>query len=157
GSRLHDLGKIGVRESILNKDGALTDEEYAHVMQHPVIGWRLLSPLLRDAPHALAIVRSHHERYDGLGSPDALMGETIPLEARITAVADSFDAMTSGRPYRVGMSVEYALSELRRCSGSQFDLMCVEAFERAFRSGVFPLPDWQVQKPARKTYLAAVA
>ena len=65
GSRLHDIGKIGVREDVLNKDGALTDEEYAHVMEHPVIGWRLLAPLLREMPSALAVVRSHHERFDG--------------------------------------------------------------------------------------------
>lgn len=156
GSRLHDLGKIGVREDILNKAGPLTDAEYAHVMEHPVIGWKLLAPLLQDAPHALAVVRSHHERFDGTGAPDKLAGHAIPLEARITAVADSFDAMTSGRPYRAGMSVEYALSELRRCAGTQFDPECVRAFERALIAGAFPLPDWQVQRPVRyKTFAAA--
>jgi response regulator RpfG family c-di-GMP phosphodiesterase len=154
GSRLHDLGKIGVREDVLNKDGPLTDAEYAHVMEHPVIGWKLLSPLLRDAPHALAVVRSHHERFDGLGSPDALAADQIPLEARITAVADSFDAMTSGRPYRAGMSVDYAMAELRRCSGTQFDHLCVTAFERALAAGAFPLPDWQVQRPVRNKRIA---
>jgi len=155
GSRLHDLGKIGVREEVLNKDGPLTDAEYAHVMEHPVIGWKLLSPLLGEAPHALAVVRSHHERFDGKGAPDCLSGQEIPLEARITAVADSFDAMTSGRPYRAGMSVEYALSELHRCSGTQFDRTCVLAFERALQAGAFPLPDWQVQRPVRHKSLAA--
>lgn len=155
GSRLHDLGKIGVREDILNKDGPLTDAEYAHVMEHPVIGWKLLSPLLQDAPHALAVVRNHHERFDGKGAPDKLSGRNIPLEARICAVADSFDAMTSGRPYRAGMSVEYALSELHRCSGSQFDVECVHAFERALNAGAFPLPDWQVQRPVRHKSFAA--
>ncbi len=154
GSRLHDLGKIGVREDILNKDGPLTDAEYAHVMQHPVIGWKLLQPLLHDAPHALAVVRSHHERFDGKGSPDALAGSGIPIEARITAVADAFDAMTSGRPYRAGMSVEYAMSELRRCSGAQFDPQCVEAFERSLVAGGVPLPDWTVQQPVRHKRLA---
>lgn len=147
GSRLHDLGKIGVREDILNKDGPLTDAEYAHVMEHPVIGWKLLQPLLHDAPHALAVVRSHHERFDGTGSPDALSGDRIPLEARICAVADSFDAMTSGRPYRAGLSVDYAMAELRRCAGTQFDVNCVNAFERALDAGKFPLPDWTVQRP----------
>lgn len=155
GSRLHDLGKIGVREDVLNKDGPLTDAEYAHVMEHPVIGWKLLSPLMNDAPHALAVVRSHHERFDGKGAPDQLCGNEIPLEARITAVADSFDAMTSGRPYRAGMSVEYALSELHRCSGTQFDPACVQAFERALQAGAFPLPDWQVQRPVRHKSFAA--
>ena len=155
GSRLHDLGKIGVREEVLNKDGPLTDAEYAHDMEHPVIGWRILKPLLQDAPHALAVVRSHHERYDGKGAPDALLGDCIPIEARITAVADSFDAMTSGRPYRAGMSVDYALAELRRCSGTQFDEVCVEAFERALCADAFPLPDWTVQRPVRHKQLAA--
>ncbi|MBC8089999.1 MAG: response regulator [Phycisphaerae bacterium] len=155
GSRLHDLGKIGVREDVLNKDGPLTEAEYKHVMEHPVIGWKLLSPLMSDAPHALAVVRSHHERFDGKGAPDKLSGPEIPLEARITAVADSFDAMTSGRPYRAGMSVEYALSELHRCSGTQFDPVCVNAFERALQAGAFPLPDWQVQRPVRHKSFAA--
>lgn len=155
GSRLHDLGKIGVREDVLNKDGPLTDAEYKHVMEHPVIGWKLLSPLMSDAPHALAVVRSHHERFDGKGAPDKLSGNEIPLEARITAVADSFDAMTSGRPYRAGMSVECALSELHRCSGTQFDPACVKAFERALHASAFPLPDWQVQRPVRYKSFAA--
>jgi HD-GYP domain-containing protein (c-di-GMP phosphodiesterase class II) len=124
-------------------------------MEHPVIGWKLLQPLLHDAPHALAVVRSHHERFDGHGAPDALEGEDIPLEARITAVADSFDAMTSGRPYRAGMSVDYAMAELRRCSGTQFDHVCVKAFERALLAGAFPLPDWQVQRPVTNKRFAA--
>jgi HD-GYP domain-containing protein (c-di-GMP phosphodiesterase class II) len=141
GSRLHDIGKIGVREEVLNKDGSLTDEEYAHVMEHPVIGWRLLAPLLRDMPHALAVVRSHHERFDGRGTPDRLRGHEIPLEARITAVADSFDAMTSGRVYRSRLTLEAAVVELRRCSGSQFDPVCVAAFERALEQKTFPRPE----------------
>lgn len=145
GSRLHDIGKIGVRESVLNKEGPLTDAEYAHVMEHPVIGWRLLAPLLRDMPVALAVVRSHHERFDGNGTPDRLAGHDIPLAARITAVADSFDAMTSGRPYRDGMAVDDAVAELRRCAGTQFDPMCVEAFERALITKAIPRPDWRVQ------------
>jgi putative two-component system response regulator len=155
GSRLHDIGKIGVREAVLNKDGPLTEEEYRHVMEHPVIGWRILSPLLRDAPHALAVVRSHHERFDGGGAPDALCGEDIPLEARIAAVADSFDAMTSGRPYRAGMAVDAALAELHRCAGSQFDPACVHAFERALAAGAVPLPDSRVRRPAAVQVRAA--
>jgi putative two-component system response regulator len=154
GSRLHDIGKIGVRESVLNKAGPLTEEEYAHVMEHPVIGWRLLAPLLRDMPHALAVVRSHHERFDGLGAPDQLRGQEIPLEARITAVADSFDAMTSGRPYRDGMTVDDALAELRRCAGTQFDPQCVSAFERALEANAVPRPDWSIR---RRLHLQIVA
>ena len=146
GSRLHDIGKIGVREAVLHKDGPLTNDEYDHVMEHPVIGWRLLAPLLRDMPHALSVVRSHHERFDGNGTPDRLCGHEIPVVARITAVADSFDAMTSGRPYRAGMSVDDALAELRRCAGTQFDPACVVAFERASARATFPRPDWTVPR-----------
>lgn len=154
GSRLHDIGKIGVRESVLNKNGPLTEAEYAHVMEHPVIGWRLLAPLMRDMPVALAVVRSHHERFDGHGTPDGLSGTDIPLAARITAVADSFDAMTSGRPYRDGMAVEDAVAELKRCAGTQFDPYCVRAFEQALASSAVPQPDWRVQ---RKVTLQIVA
>lgn len=135
GGHLHDLGKIGIRESVLNKSGPLTDEEYAHVMEHPVIGWRLLGDLLKDAPLALAMVRSHHERHDGQGVPDRLAGDAIPVVARIAAVADSFDAMTSHRPYRRGLTLEAALAELRRHAGTQFDPATVAAFERAVSAG----------------------
>src|SRR5207247_7236412 len=100
GAELHDIGKIGVSESVLHKAGKLSDAEYRHIMEHPVIGARILEPLMRDAPGALAIVRSHHERLDGKGFPDGLRGETIPFEVRVVTVADSFDAMTSVRPYR---------------------------------------------------------
>jgi response regulator RpfG family c-di-GMP phosphodiesterase len=110
GGRVHDIGKIGVREVVLNKAGPLTDEEYQHIMTHPMVGWRILSPLLGDTPRALNIVRSHHERFDGRGIPDGLMGEAIPLEARIVAVADTFDAMTSIRPYRPGVPLQATLA-----------------------------------------------
>lgn len=123
GGHVHDIGKIGVRESVLNKEGPLTDEEYQHIMTHPMVGWQILSPLLGDAPMALNVVRSHHERYDGRGVPDRLAGDKIPLEARIAGVADAFDAMTSGRAYRRGryMTADDALAEIQRCSGTQFD------------------------------------
>ncbi len=135
GGHLHDIGKIGVREAVLNKPGPLTDDEYAHIMTHPEIGWRLLTPLLTEAPMALRVVRSHHERFDGSGVPDRLVGESIPLEARIAAVADSFDAMTSQRPYRSGLTMEAARAELLRCAGTQYDPLIVDAFERAVQSG----------------------
>lgn len=128
GGRVHDIGKIGVREAVLNKPGRLTFDEYQHVMTHPGVGWRILTPLLDDVPRALHIVRSHHERYDGSGMPDALVGDQIPLEARIAAVADTFDAMTSARPYRPGVPLTDTLAELRRCSGTQLDPKCVAAF-----------------------------
>ena len=141
GGQVHDIGKIGVREAVLNKPGKLTAEEYAHIMTHPMLGWRILAPLLSDAPLALNIVRSHHERWDGRGVPDALARSAIPLEARIATVADSFDAMTSGRPYRgVQMSADEAIVEVRRCSGTQFDPDVVAAFIQAVEGGAIPIP-----------------
>jgi putative two-component system response regulator len=135
GGHVHDIGKIGVREAVLNKPGPLTDDEYAHIMTHPSVGWRILSPLLNEMPMALNIVRWHHERFDGSGMPDGLSGDAIPIEARIAAVADTFDAMTSVRPYRPGVPLPDTLAELRRCSGAQFDPVCVTAFFEAFDGG----------------------
>jgi HD-GYP domain-containing protein (c-di-GMP phosphodiesterase class II) len=136
GGQLHDVGKIGVREAVLNKPGALTDEEYQHIMTHPVVGWKILSPLLGDAPIALNVVRSHHERVDGAGVPDGLKGDQIPLEARIVAVADAFDAMMSVRPYRgAEMTIEEALRELEENCETQFDRRVVEATLKAVRNG----------------------
>src|SRR6267378_660144 len=132
GAELHDIGKIGVSEAVLHKAGKLSDTEYRHIMEHPVIGARILEPLMRDAPGALAIVRSHHERLDGKGFPDGLKGDQIPLEVRIVGVADSFDAMTSVRPYRPALSVQKALQELEDGKGSQFHPPAVEAFLAAF-------------------------
>jgi response regulator RpfG family c-di-GMP phosphodiesterase len=134
GGKVHDIGKI-VRESVLNKAGPLTDEEYQHIMTHPVVGWRNLSPILSEMPMALTVVRSHHERFDGRGIPDGLAGLDIPLEARIAAVADTFDAMTSERPYRPGVPLQATIAELRRCSGAQFDPDVVDAFLTALHSG----------------------
>ncbi len=139
GGRVHDIGKIGVREAVLNKPGPLTDDEYEHIMTHPVVGWRILSPLLDDVPMALNVVRWHHERYDGSGMPDGLVGDAIPMEARITAVADTFDAMTSVRPYRPGVSLADTLAELGRCSGTQFDPVCIAAFFEALEAGAIDL------------------
>lgn len=136
GGHVHDLGKIGVREEVLNKRGRLTPEEYEHIMIHPVVGWRILAPLLGDAPIALNIVRSHHERMDGRGVPDQLSGRAIPLEARIAAAADAIDAMTSGRPYRAAeLTLDGAVQELRKHSGVQFDPDVVDAVVRAAAAG----------------------
>ena len=132
GGRLHDVGKIGIREDVLHKPGRLSDEEYRHIMQHPVVGARILGPLLRDEPLALAIVRSHHERHDGKGLPDGLEGDQIPVAVRIVSVADSFDAMTSARPYRPPLPVAHALEELGRMKGAQFWPEAVDAFLNAF-------------------------
>jgi len=140
GGHVHDIGKIGVREAVLNKTDPLTDEEYEHIMIHPLVGWRVLAPLLGDAPIALNIVRSHHERMDGRGVPDGLTGESIPFEARIVAVADAIDAMTSGRPYRGNeLILDQALDELRSNAGTQFDPKVVAAVEMAMQAGELTL------------------
>jgi putative two-component system response regulator len=128
GGELHDIGKIGTREAVLHKPGRLTAVEFDHIIEHPVLGERMLAPLARQSPAVLRIVRSHHERWDGRGFPDGLAGEEIPLEARIVAVADAFDAMTTERPYRAARSPEEALAELRRVAGTQLDARVVDAF-----------------------------
>ena len=146
GAELHDVGKIGVSESVLHKAGKLTDAEYRHIMEHTVIGARILGPLMRDAPGALSIVRSHHERLDGSGFPDGLKGNAIPFEARLVSVSDAFDAMTSVRPYRPSLSVKQAMSELEQGKNVQFDAEMVDAFLRAFSGGaVLPIPTPQLQ------------
>jgi putative nucleotidyltransferase with HDIG domain len=146
GAELHDVGKIGVSESVLHKAGKLSDVEYRHVMEHTVIGARILGPLMRDAPGALAIVRSHHERLDGTGFPDGLKGDLIPFEARLVSVADAFDAMTSVRPYRPSLTVAHALQELEEGTGVQFDGAVVQAFVKAFpEDASLPIPTPQLQ------------
>ena len=123
----HDIGKIGVPDSILLKNGPLTKEEFLEIQHHPAMGENILvafAPLKA----ALPIIRSHHERYDGRGYPDHLAGEDICLGARIIAVADSFDAMISNRTYRLGLGLEKTLEELRKGSGTQFDPAIVEVF-----------------------------
>jgi response regulator RpfG family c-di-GMP phosphodiesterase len=132
GAELHDIGKIGVREVVLLKPARLTEAEYEHIKLHPVIGERILRPLLGQHPEALAVVRSHHERQDGSGFPDGLAGEAVPVVARIAAAADTFDAMTSARPYREAKPAAQACEELRRIAGSQLDAEVVEAFLTAY-------------------------
>lgn len=134
GGELHDIGKIGTREAILNKPGPLSSEEFEHVKLHTTLGERILAPFLRESPAALRIVRSHHERLDGRGFPDALCGDEIPVEARIVAVVDAFDAMTTNRAYRPSRTPPEAVEELRRCAGSHFDAQVVEAFLSAFEN-----------------------
>lgn len=127
---LHDIGKIGIRDEVLLKDGKLTDEEFEVIKKHPVIGESILQkiqPELTMQP-ILPGVRTHHERYDGKGYPDGLRGEQIPLFGRILAVADAYDAMTSDRPYRAGMTQNMALSILKRGKGTQWDPQFVDAF-----------------------------
>jgi putative two-component system response regulator len=124
---LHDLGRIGISESILLKRGPLNDEEREAVRRHTEIGERIAAPL-EGAERFGPIIRHHHERWDGFGYPDGLTGETIPLGARIIAIVDAFDAMTQYRPYRDPRSVAEAIEELRREKGRQFDARLVDEF-----------------------------
>ena len=123
GSILHDVGKIGIPDAILLKPASLSDDEWDIMRTHPLIGERMLRTIDFLSP-TLPIIRHHHERWDGNGYPDKLAGEDIPLGARIVAVCDSFDAMTTDRPYRKGMSADEACDELISCAGSQFDPAC---------------------------------
>ncbi len=124
---LHDLGKVKISDSIINKPGKLTDEEFQSIKSHPVVSYEMLNRL-SGFKEMKDIVRSHHERYDGRGYPDALAGEEISLGARVVAVADTYDAMTSTRSYRKALSHETALEEIIRCAGTQFDPDVAQAF-----------------------------
>ncbi len=129
---LHDIGKIGIPDSILRKDSKLTEEEFEVIKQHPLIGYKILSSIEDIEEEILNGVLWHHERYDGKGYPNNLSGKKIPFFARIIAVADTFDAMTSDRPYRKGLPPDTAFEEIIRNKGSQFDPEVVEAFSNAF-------------------------
>jgi HD-GYP domain-containing protein (c-di-GMP phosphodiesterase class II) len=128
---VHDIGKIAVDENILSKRDRLNTMEREKMDMHPLIGESILSPIEMLRP-LLPGVRSHHEHYDGSGYPDGLAGDAIPIEARIMAVADAFDAMTSNRPYRQALPEEEALVELRRNAGTHFDPKVVAAFEQIY-------------------------
>jgi ribonuclease P protein subunit RPR2 len=128
GFLLHDIGKVAVPDAILFKTGRLTDEEYALITLHPVVG----AEILRDVDflgEGKLVVRHHHERWDGTGYPDGLAGDAIPIAARVFAVADALDALTTDRPYRPASSFPDAREEIRRSSGSQFDPAVVAAYE----------------------------
>ena len=127
-ARLHDVGKIGIRDAVLSKPGPLDDHEVQEMRRHAAIGAGILEGVL-GLRGCVPIVRHHHERWDGGGYPDGLAGEAIPLAARMVAVVDAFDAMTSDRPYRRAMSEEIALARVLEASGTQFCPRCVEAFE----------------------------
>ncbi|MBA4180663.1 MAG: hypothetical protein C0506_08765 [Anaerolinea sp.] len=144
GALMHDVGKIGVPDAILLKPAKLTDEEWEFMRRHSALGYRILAqvPYLRPAAK---IVLAHHERWDGDGYPRRLKGENIPPGARIFAIADTYDAIISDRPYRQGRSPDEARDEILRCAGSQFDPMVVEAFEAAF-------PMWREEEPGAVTH-----
>jgi putative nucleotidyltransferase with HDIG domain len=124
---LHDIGKIGIRKSVLKKQGELSDDEYSHMASHSIIGESILRYVIDDG-EILTMVRHHHERYDGKGYPDGMVGRQIPVGARILAVADMYDAMTSDRPYRKAVNSRVALDEIKRQSRIQLDPGIVEAF-----------------------------
>ena len=127
GALLHDIGKIGIRDEVLQKKGQLTPEEYQYVQQHPLIGVKIVEGIdfFKDK---ISMIRNHHEQYNGSGYPDGLIGEVIPLEARIIAVSDAFDAMTSLRPHRKAMPVEDVILEMEKGKGRQFDPQILEIF-----------------------------
>jgi len=129
GFLLHDIGKVAVPDAILFKASQLTGEEYALIKKHPVTGWDILRGIefLGDAK---LVVRHHHERWDGAGYPDGLAGEAIPHAARVFAVADTLDALTTDRPYRTGSSWTHARATITACAGTQFDPQVVDALER---------------------------
>jgi putative nucleotidyltransferase with HDIG domain len=128
--RLHDLGKIGVRETVLNKTGPLTDEEYAHVREHVVIGSQILAPLTH-LGEVIAFVRGHHEHWDGSGYPDGLTGEEIPLGARILCAAEIYDALTTHRPYQDMLEPAEAANRMRQITGSVIDPRIMDALDTA--------------------------
>jgi putative nucleotidyltransferase with HDIG domain len=140
-SVLHDIGKIAVDEAILDKPAKLTQEEFAHVKRHSALGAQILTPV-ESMREIVPWIRHHHERPDGTGYPDGLSDVEIPLESKIIAVVDAFDAMTGGdhpgdkRPYREPITTEQAVVELERCSGTQFDTNVVQAFKYVLRSNL---------------------
>jgi len=140
GGALHDVGKLAVRDEVLHKPGPLTDKELREVRAHPEIGARMVS-LDRALRPALAAVLYHHERWDGAGYPSGRSGSAIPLVARIIGVVDSYDAMTSDRPYRRARPAARAAEEVDRCAGTQFDTEIAQAFLAVWESGAFGRTD----------------
>ena len=126
GALLHDVGKIAINSDIQNKPGKLTEEEYEHIMTHSQIGPSIVKPIANE--NIINIIRYHHTRYDGRGKGQTMAGDQIPLGVRIVTLADSFDAMTSERPYRKAMTLDQALREVIKCTGTQFDASIVRVF-----------------------------
>lgn len=154
GGVLHDFGKIGIKEAVLNKPGALTNSEYETIKRHPVIASAILEPIEELRP-IIGDIRGHHERWDGKGYPDKLQGEGIPIGARILCIADAYDAMTSSRAYHDPMPADEAQAELVRCRGAQFDPTLVDAFIEVMaeqaerRSRIVKLRDTTLLEPSK--------
>jgi len=136
GARLHDIGKVMISETILRKRGPLSPQELAEIRMHPTAGASLIRPV-GDARDALPFVLYHHERWDGRGYPTSRVGTDVPEGARLLAVVDAFDAMTSTRPYRGALPTFHALAEIERCAGTQFDPDIASAFLQAWSAGAF--------------------
>ncbi len=141
---LHDVGKLGVKDQVLNKPGELTDEEYEEIKRHPAIGAQIMQPirLLKDI---IPGIRNHHERWDGSGYPDGLRSEEIPTVARIIAVADTFDAMTTNRPYQRALSLDYVLAKMREMAGTGYDPKVIDALVQAVGRGDITPPTAEQQ------------
>jgi putative nucleotidyltransferase with HDIG domain len=131
---LHDIGKIGIDDQILRKPDRLNPEEYKVIQRHADMGAEIIDHI-KQLKNIIPGIKYHHEQLDGTGYPEGLKGEKIPIIAKIVAVADTYDAMTTDRPYRKGLNKELAIRELRRCSGTQFDQEVVEAFIKAYEAG----------------------
>ncbi len=154
---LHDIGKIGVSDAVLSKPGPLTDDEWVEMRRHPLLGYEIVADI-EALQHAAQIIHCHHERYDGRGYPRGLKGEEIPIGARIFAVVDSYDAMTSHRPYRRARSHEDAMEEIMRNAGTQFDPTAVQAFVEVAHGGLISphdSPDAGSHLPVQARPLAA--
>ena len=136
GARLHDIGKVMISETILRKRGPLSPQELAEIRTHPSAGARLIAPVDAAEP-ALPFILFHHERWDGTGYPANRVGSEVPEGARLLAVVDAFDAMTSTRPYRRALPTFHALAEIERCAGTQFDPDISYAFLKAWCAGAF--------------------
>ena len=149
GAILHDVGKIGIDDHILKKDGSLNDEEWRLMKTHPQLGFEIMHRVegMYEVTHG---IRFHHERWDGRGYPNGLKGEEIPLVARVISVADAYDAMVSNRPYRQGIGVERAYDEIVKNQGTQFDPVVVQAFIQAFESGQMGRGSGQRKKQDQK-------
>jgi putative nucleotidyltransferase with HDIG domain len=146
-SILHDVGKLGIRDGILNKPGGLSEEEFAVMRQHPDIGAQIMSSI-KTLKDIIPGIRNHHETWDGKGYPDRIAGEQIPMVARIIGVADTFDAMTTNRPYQEAMTLEFVVGKMRDMSGTRFDPKVIEAFLTAVEAGDVSPPPPQTQEPA---------
>lgn len=154
-AQMHDIGKIGLPQHILQKTGKLTDDEWKQIKRHPTHGMEIISRV-KGIENLARVIRHHHERFDGSGYPDGLAGEQIPLEARIISVADTFDALTSERPYRTAMSLDEAKNELRNVAGTQLDPDCVATLLSLLEDGKLNLKRHREPEPTHETESASL-